>query len=176
MQTELDFAPESPDQSSSGKMFPESSTPQTTHSDAYSPSYPGRTVLLSKNGQKLAESWDVDGEWRGASSTANTSVFHSAVGGSLPLPSLPSLSMILQSQTPEKYFLSERACEGILRRAHNKEKILPPLLDQALRTVIGKEVKFTQPSTEEALEVPEAQTKNYSLKGELDLFPNSTGK
>ena len=32
-----------------------------------------------------------------------------------------------------KYYLSKKACEGIIRRAHNRGKVLPPLLDTALK-------------------------------------------
>lgn len=46
-----------------------------------------------------------------------------------------SLSQILQPQedVPQKYFLSKRGCQGILRRAAVKNKTLPTELEQALR-------------------------------------------
>ena len=43
-----------------------------------------------------------------------------------------TLSQILQAQVPEKYYLSQKACLGILRRAKNRGKELPPMLKQAL--------------------------------------------
>lgn len=43
-----------------------------------------------------------------------------------------SLSAILQERAPEKYFLSARACEGILRRAEKRGKKLPLMLWEAL--------------------------------------------
>lgn len=43
-----------------------------------------------------------------------------------------SLSAILQADAPEKYFLSARACEGILRRAEKRGKKMPPMLWEAL--------------------------------------------
>ena len=46
-----------------------------------------------------------------------------------------SLSQILEENVPAKYFLSPRACAGILRRAAKRGKSLPPLLEQALRAV-----------------------------------------
>ena len=46
-----------------------------------------------------------------------------------------SLSQILEENVPAKYFLSPRACAGILRRAAKRGKALPPLLEQALRAV-----------------------------------------
>ena len=33
----------------------------------------------------------------------------------------------------EKYFLSPKACQGILNRATKRGKILPPILEEALR-------------------------------------------
>ena len=44
-----------------------------------------------------------------------------------------SLSQILQDNVPEKYFLSSRACQGILRRAEKRGKKLPPVLEMALK-------------------------------------------
>ena len=42
------------------------------------------------------------------------------------------LSQILQDDAPPKYFLSIRACQGILRRARLKNKTLPPELERIL--------------------------------------------
>ena len=42
------------------------------------------------------------------------------------------LSQILEEDVPEKYFLSQKACEGILRRAAARGKELPPMLREAL--------------------------------------------
>ena len=43
-----------------------------------------------------------------------------------------SLAQILITQTPQKYYLSQKACEGILRRANRRGKTLPPALQEAL--------------------------------------------
>ena len=42
---------------------------------------------------------------------------------------------------PEKYYLSPKACEGILRRAESRGKKLPPVLKQALmrRVALGQQ-------------------------------------
>ena len=61
-------------------------------------------------------------------------------GGSLTLsfgeyPSeenVSTLSQILQAGVPEKYYLSQKACLGILRRASERGKELPALLKTAL--------------------------------------------
>lgn len=43
-----------------------------------------------------------------------------------------SLSQILQDEVPEKYYLSSKACMGILRRAEKRGKELPIELQEAL--------------------------------------------
>lgn len=47
-------------------------------------------------------------------------------------PNPSKLSEILQSDVDPKYFLSEKACRGILRRAHDRGKKLPEALKIAL--------------------------------------------
>lgn len=48
------------------------------------------------------------------------------------------LSEILQGEVPEKYYLSEKACEGILRRANKRGKELPEVLEKALTAQIER--------------------------------------
>lgn len=43
-----------------------------------------------------------------------------------------TLSQILEDNVPEKYYLSQKACEGILRRAERRGKKLPDVLKTAL--------------------------------------------
>lgn len=48
-----------------------------------------------------------------------------------------SLSDVLETgDVPSRYYLSARACRGILRRAAKRNKKLPPLLETALNSVI----------------------------------------
>lgn len=47
-----------------------------------------------------------------------------------------TLSQILQENVPEKYFLSAKACAGILRRAEKRGKELPTMLKEALEEVV----------------------------------------
>jgi len=52
-----------------------------------------------------------------------------------------SLSDTLEAgAVPQRFFLSARACEGILRRAEKRGKTLPPILLEALKytSVMGK--------------------------------------
>lgn len=46
------------------------------------------------------------------------------------------LSWILQDKAPEKYYLSEKACQGILNRASKRGKELPEILKNALENVV----------------------------------------
>ena len=50
-----------------------------------------------------------------------------------------TLSQILVVNAPEKYYLSARACEGILRRAERRGKKLPELLKLALEQQMARE-------------------------------------
>jgi hypothetical protein len=54
------------------------------------------------------------------------------VGFSLPL------ALILQqpNDVPTRYYLSAKACEGILRRANRRSKVLPARLQKALEQVV----------------------------------------
>ena len=43
-----------------------------------------------------------------------------------------TLSQILMVNVPEKFYLSKKACEGILQRACKSGKTLPTVLEEAL--------------------------------------------
>jgi hypothetical protein len=47
-----------------------------------------------------------------------------------------SLSHVLEDSrdVPERFYLSQKACAGILRRAERRGKTLPPLLLEALKS------------------------------------------
>jgi hypothetical protein len=45
------------------------------------------------------------------------------------------LSQVLQPHADPRYFLSEKAASGVLRRASKRGRTLPPELEQALRAV-----------------------------------------
>lgn len=49
-----------------------------------------------------------------------------------------TLSQILEATVPEKYYLSVKACEGILRRANRRGKKLPEMLQLALEQQIER--------------------------------------
>lgn len=50
------------------------------------------------------------------------------------------LSDVLEDGVPKKYFLSSKACAGILRRARKRGKAIPPALETALETVASQEL------------------------------------
>ena len=81
------------------------------------------------DGAKPEQSPETDGLWRGDSWTVNISEWPSAESVSL-------LSSTLEVNAPEKYYLSARACQGILTRASRRGKPLPELLKQALLDMI----------------------------------------
>lgn len=87
--------------------------------------------LTPGNGNLLGEFyWETLSPWLGGSSTLNT--------GASPRDVLEStLSQILQAGVPTKYYLTKRACLGILRRAAERGKPLPPQLEIALYLQAG---------------------------------------
>ena len=88
--------------------------------------------LTPGHGNLLGESyWEMTSPWLGGSSMLNT--------GPAPLSEedVYSLSQILQEGPPRKYYLSRTACLGILRRARERGKELPPQLKTALMAQAG---------------------------------------
>ena len=77
------------------------------------------------DGAKPEQSPETDGAWLGDSLTLN-------IGESPSVANVSLLSQILEDNVPEKYYLSQEACEGILRRAERMGKKLPDVLKTAL--------------------------------------------
>ena len=81
--------------------------------------------LKITDGQNRMYCWVTDGAWLTEFSTLNTG----------PSPSEgqeSTLSRILLAEVPQKYYLSPKACLGILRRASARGKELPEVLKKAL--------------------------------------------
>lgn len=136
-----------------GKMFPERSvqTAEKTSAPCWKnlPAWNNQTLQFldlrgGADGAKPEQLPEMDGPWLGDSLTLNTGEKpsmtavqevcsawgpHSAAKESL-------LSQILEVNAPEKYFLSARACRGILTRASRRGKKLPDLLETALLEMI----------------------------------------
>jgi len=82
-------------------------------------------------GNLLEESyWELLSPWRGDALTLNTGVSPREERES-------SLSQILQDDPPTKYYLTQKACLGILRRAAERGKELPEKLKRALEIQAG---------------------------------------
>lgn len=88
---------------------------------------PNAQVLCLKrhDGPTPTFTWETDGALHTELLTHNTGEFPSEDAAS-------TLSQILQAEVPEKYYLSQKACLGILRRASARGKELPEVLRLAL--------------------------------------------
>ena len=68
--------------------------------------------------------------------TLNTSEHAASLGLSHSAAVVCSLSDILETgDVPQRYYLTAKACQGILRRAERRGKELPPVLMTALKAV-----------------------------------------
>lgn len=130
----------------SGKMSPASSTRPTTPSgvswarlsEANAPSL----VLKGEDGPTSVWLGDHGRGPRGSFAMLNSSVWPNDA-------SVCSLSQILETgPIPQKYYLSPKACAGIIRRAEKRGKALPELLARALKAVADLEPTLT--STEDS--------------------------
>ena len=77
--------------------------------------------------------WEDDGAWLGECMTRNTGESHNAAVVS-------RLLQILEETPQEKYSLSAKACQGILRRAERRGKKLPEALERALTAQAGADL------------------------------------
>jgi hypothetical protein len=98
--------------------------------------------------------WEYDGVWRGECLTRNTGESPNAVVAS-------RLSQILEEAPQEKYFLTARACQGILNRAKRRGKELPPQLKAALEIQSGacKATESTAPIPQDVTDADGGRTK-----------------
>lgn len=81
--------------------------------------------LRRVDGLRVEPYWETDGASLGAYSTRSFGECPSAAAES-------RLSQILEAAPPRKYYLSAKACSGILTRARRRGKPLPPELEAAL--------------------------------------------
>lgn len=113
----------------SGKTSPEYSAPRTTPSGASWDDLLEQTLPYHpEQGDGRVRVWlpAQKGKRLGGSSTLNISECPNDAEES-------SLSQVLETTSiPQKYFLSARACEGILKRAERRGKVLPDTLRAAL--------------------------------------------
>ena len=121
-----------------GKMFPERSvqTAEKTSAPCWKnlPAWNNKTLQFldlrgGADGAKPEQLPEMDGPWLGDSSTLN-------IGECPREENVSLLSWILQGEVPEKYYLSAKACRGILTRASRRGKKLQELLETALLEMI----------------------------------------
>lgn len=94
---------------------------------------PTLLYLDLRNGTDPDASWAEVGALPGESSTRS-------IGESPSVVVESTLSQILQESVPEKYYLSARACQGILNRAERRGKVLPEMLMEALEEAVKLDV------------------------------------
>ena len=127
---------------SSGRTCQGYSAQRTTHSDAFWERLPAKIVKFDRqgeNGRTLVVCMDPKEQSRGDASMPNISTWHNGA-------SVCSLSAVLETgQIPQRFFLSGRACRGILSRAERRGKKLPPTLESALREVSTKDPETKEP-------------------------------
>ena len=120
----------------SGKMYPEpsaatkgeTSRQSSKRSSASQSRKPPILKCLKRAGQlggATTMKWEDDGAWLGECMTRNT-------GESPNAAVVYRLSQILEATPQEKYSLSAKACQGLLRRAERRGKDLPKLLKEVL--------------------------------------------
>ena len=120
-----------------GKTYPEhSAATEEKISESYSKnsskllSRKPRCLRLTKtDGLMPTLMWETDGALLTELSMHN-------IGESPNEDAESTLSQILEVNAPQKYYLSAKACEGILRRAERRGKQLPPMLKEALDQMI----------------------------------------
>ena len=87
--------------------------------------------LFQKNGQTQG--------WYEATELVSLGDYSTPNSGESPNAAVESfLSQVLEKDAPQKYSLSKRACEGILRRAAKRGKELPLMLKEALEAQCGE--------------------------------------
>lgn len=89
--------------------------------------------LKKENGSTPDVSWATVSVLPGDSMTLN-------FGESPSVARESTLLQILEANVPEKYYLSAKACAGILRRAEKRGKELPKMLKDALEEVVRLDV------------------------------------
>jgi hypothetical protein len=128
----------------SGRSLPPS---LATHPDLFSipPTEAGAAPASSE--KRLEDTGSLGECW-----TLNMSEWTALDGLSLNDDGVCSLSDVLETgDVPQRYYLSPRACAGILRRAENRGKSLPDLLRRALKAVASMDRATTLTGTEDRI-------------------------
>ena len=103
--------------------------------------------LSEDAGNLLGESyWEIHSPWRGDASMLNTGVSPREGKES-------SLWQILEERPHPRYYLTRKACLGILRRSAERGKELPPQLKEALEAQAGIRTCGQPPPTRESYHI-----------------------
>lgn len=105
------------------------------------------------DGRIQEQSWETDTRSLGEPSMLNT-------GESPKEDAESTLSQILEVDAHPKYYLSAKACHGILRRAASRGKKLPEILEKALHSQIRREEQSLSRTTQTIAESESAETEN----------------
>lgn len=136
-----------------GKTYPEHSVPMEEKISEPCwkslPAWKNQTLQFldlrgGADGAKPEQLQEMDGPWLGDSSTLN-------IGECPREENVSLLSWILEDNVPQKYYLSARACQGILTRASKRGKPLPDILRQALLDAIEQARKSSMMQEETAM-------------------------
>lgn len=108
-------------------------------------------IPIPRGGGTTPDYWtEMDGKLLGVSWTPNTSEAVPPNDGDVCL-----LSRILEDTVPEKYYLSRRACLGIIRRSCKRGKTIPAVLMSALQKQAGLSDAELEAMKTEALRSPD---------------------
>lgn len=107
----------------------------------------------AESGHTQEQSWETDIRSLGEPLTLNT-------GESPKEDAESTLSQILEVDAHPKYYLSAKACRGILRRAASRGKVLPEILEKALHSQIRREEQSQSKTTQTIAESGSAKTEN----------------
>lgn len=161
-----------------GRMYPELSaqTKEKTSVSCLKSSVKSKTKtpmflnLLGGGGALLAQSWEMGIPSLGECSTL---VF----GESPSVAEESGLWQILQAGAPLKYYLSEKACVGVLRRAERRGKELPTILKTALEQQIERWEKYGTPTAAAGMSGNNQLLCCYDARGNGDgkTVPTITG-
>ena len=125
--------------------------------------------LSEDAGNLLGESyWEIHSPWRGDALMLNTGVSPREERES-------SLWQILEEQPHPRYYLTRKACLGILRRSAERGKELPPQLKEALEIQAGiRSSDALFQADEEETEVPDSPIGFDGYNGDLTGEVSST--
>lgn len=113
-------------------------------SDFAPPGLYGRTSLASSRSTKDGHLVPSSGGWQNSGMGSPTAFLTLNTPGWHSDASVCSLSDIVEiGGVPQRYFLSAKACAGILRRAEKRGKLLHPQLRAALQAVADSEPTST---------------------------------